>query len=157
MSTSKKCPRCGKAVYFAERAMGPHGSEWHKTCLRCKTCGKGLDSTTCAEHDGEVYCKACHARSFGPKGYGFAGGAAIMHTGGGPAPVNAAPAQAATSAAAGAGRTCPKCGKSATSKFCPDCGVETASAESGPARCGGCSAALPAGVKFCPECGKPTA
>eukprot|EP00026_Physarum_polycephalum_P023965 Phypoly_transcript_29756.p2 GENE.Phypoly_transcript_29756~~Phypoly_transcript_29756.p2 ORF type:complete len:131 (+),score=19.18 Phypoly_transcript_29756:22-393(+) len=74
-----KCPSCGKSVFFAERATGP-GGDWHKTCLVCKTCKKGLDSTTLAEHGTDVYCKACHSKSFGPKGFGFGGGGAIMHT-----------------------------------------------------------------------------
>jgi cysteine/glycine-rich protein len=43
-------------------------------------CNKSVDSTTLAEHDGEVYCKTCHGRDFGPKGFGFGGGGAIMHT-----------------------------------------------------------------------------
>lgn len=34
-----------------------------------------LDSTSCTDHEGEVFCKACHTKMFGPKGYGFAGGA----------------------------------------------------------------------------------
>ena len=39
------------------------------------SCTKMLDSTTCTDHDGQVYCKSCYGRNFGPKGYGFAGGA----------------------------------------------------------------------------------
>ena len=39
-----------------------------------------LDSTTCAEHDGKVYCKNCHSKKFGPKGYGFGGGAGALST-----------------------------------------------------------------------------
>ena len=38
-------------------------------------CNKMLDSTSCTDHEGEIYCKACHSKNFGPKGYGFAGGA----------------------------------------------------------------------------------
>jgi len=77
---SLKCPRCGKSVYAAEKILAI-GKEWHKTCLTCKECGKSLDSTTLAEHDGEVFCKACHAKNFGPKGYGFSGGgASLMQT-----------------------------------------------------------------------------
>lgn len=68
------CPRCGKAVYFAEEARAV-GKKWHKMCLLCANCGKMLDSTTCSDHEGEVFCKACHTKMFGPKGYGFAGGA----------------------------------------------------------------------------------
>ena len=59
---------------FLERAMGP-GGDWHKSCLLCIDCNKRLDSTTLAEHDGEAYCKSCHGRRYGPKGYGFSAGA----------------------------------------------------------------------------------
>jgi len=37
-----------------------------------------LDSTNVAEHEGEIFCKSCHARKFGPKGYGFGGGAGCL-------------------------------------------------------------------------------
>lgn len=68
------CPRCGKQVYFAEECRAV-GRKWHKMCLSCSNCNKMLDSTTCCDHDGDVFCKACHTKQFGPKGYGFAGGA----------------------------------------------------------------------------------
>ncbi|XP_060074511.1 muscle LIM protein Mlp84B-like [Ylistrum balloti] len=70
----EKCPRCQKTVFFAEEARA-NGRKWHKLCLKCANCNKMLDSTTCTDHDGEAYCKACYGRMFGPKGYGFAGGA----------------------------------------------------------------------------------
>jgi len=120
---SAKCPRCGKAVYFAERAMGPGWSQWHKTCFRCKTCGKTLDSMNCKEHrEGttiEVYCGACYSRAFGPKGYGYAGGGAMMHTGGGPAPTSAQSQPQP--------QACAKCGSALDrpSRFCPNCGAPT--------------------------------
>lgn len=41
-------------------------------------CQKLLDSTNCSEHEGELFCKVCHARKFGPKGYGFGGGAGCL-------------------------------------------------------------------------------
>ena len=41
-------------------------------------CNKGLDSTNCAEHNKELYCKLCHGRRYGPKGYGFGGGAGAL-------------------------------------------------------------------------------
>lgn len=68
------CPKCGKAVYFAEEVRACN-KKWHKLCLTCGKCKKLLDSTTLAEHDDQIYCKACHTKQFGPKGYGFAGGA----------------------------------------------------------------------------------
>ena len=30
-------------------------------------CNKFLDSTSSAEHDGQLFCKTCHGRKFGPK------------------------------------------------------------------------------------------
>lgn len=74
-----QCPRCNKSVYHAEKVLGP-GGDWHKMCFTCNDCNKTLSATTLAEHDNQVYCKACHSKNFGPKGFGFGGGGAIMHT-----------------------------------------------------------------------------
>ncbi|KAI8343751.1 hypothetical protein BC941DRAFT_412229 [Chlamydoabsidia padenii] len=73
------CTRCQKAVYMAEQVVGPSGV-YHKSCLTCKECNKRLDSTTLAEREGEAYCKVCHSRKWGIKGYGFAGGASFLST-----------------------------------------------------------------------------
>ncbi|XP_030650294.1 cysteine and glycine-rich protein 3 [Chanos chanos] len=67
---SDQCPRCSKAVYAAEKVMGA-GKPWHKTCFRCALCGKSLESTTVTDKDGEIYCKVCYAKNFGPKGRGL--------------------------------------------------------------------------------------
>ncbi|KAI5636692.1 LIM domain-containing protein [Phthorimaea operculella] len=72
-----KCPKCGKSVYAAEERLAG-GLKWHKGCFKCGMCNKMLDSTNCAEHEGEIYCKNCHGRKFGPKGYGFGGGAGCL-------------------------------------------------------------------------------
>uniref|UniRef100_A0A4W2CJV6 Cysteine and glycine-rich protein 1 n=1 Tax=Bos indicus x Bos taurus TaxID=30522 RepID=A0A4W2CJV6_BOBOX len=53
---SERCPRCSQAVYAAEKVIGA-GKSWHKSCFRCAKCGKGLESTTLADKDGEIYCK----------------------------------------------------------------------------------------------------
>jgi len=45
-------------------------------------CKKGLDSYTLNEHEDDIYCKGCFSKNFGPKGYGFAGGAAGLNTNG---------------------------------------------------------------------------
>ncbi|KAG9305865.1 hypothetical protein G9A89_016517 [Geosiphon pyriformis] len=74
-----KCPRCQNSVYMAEQVIGPNGP-WHKSCLTCIDCKKRLDSFTLAEHEGEAYCKTCHGRRFGPKGYGFASGTSFLNT-----------------------------------------------------------------------------
>uniref|UniRef100_A0A9J8BF51 Cysteine and glycine-rich protein 1 n=1 Tax=Cyprinus carpio carpio TaxID=630221 RepID=A0A9J8BF51_CYPCA len=54
--SSDVCPRCSKAVYAAEKVIGA-GNAWHRGCFRCAKCGKGLESTTLADKDGEIYCK----------------------------------------------------------------------------------------------------
>ncbi len=41
-------------------------------------CNKLLDSTNCAEHEKELFCKTCHSRRFGPKGVGFGQGAGAL-------------------------------------------------------------------------------
>ncbi|KAI8647524.1 hypothetical protein BD408DRAFT_473327 [Parasitella parasitica] len=74
-----KCPRCEKSVYMAEQVLGP-GGQWHNYCLTCKECNKRLDSTTLTEKDNEAYCRIRCSRKWGPKGYGFAGGAAFLST-----------------------------------------------------------------------------
>ncbi|XP_076316692.1 cysteine and glycine-rich protein 1-like isoform X1 [Tachypleus tridentatus] len=72
-----KCPKCGKSVYAAEEMLAA-GQKWHKTCFKCGLCQKRLDSTNAAEHGGELYCKQCYGRKFGPKGYGFGQGAGTL-------------------------------------------------------------------------------
>lgn len=37
-----------------------------------------LESTNVAEHESKLYCKQCHGRKYGPKGYGFGGGAGAL-------------------------------------------------------------------------------
>lgn len=75
--TGPKCPRCGKTVYDAERAIGST-VPWHKACFRCKQCSKALDSTNQNAHEGEIYCKTCYGKNFGPSGYGFGSGAGTL-------------------------------------------------------------------------------
>ena len=41
-------------------------------------CNKMLDSTNCAEHDKQLFCKVCHGRKYGPKGVGFGQGAGAL-------------------------------------------------------------------------------
>jgi len=72
------CRRCGKAVYMAEKMMGG-GSAWHKiTCFSCRECNKRLESTSLCERDGEIYCKTCYGKQWGPKGYGFGLSAGVL-------------------------------------------------------------------------------
>merc|ERR1712079_228601 len=71
------CPRCDKSVFIAELMRGA-GKAWHKGCFTCILCSKRVDSTTLCEREGEIYCKACYGRNFGPKGFGFGIGAGTL-------------------------------------------------------------------------------
>jgi len=73
----EKCPKCGKAVYSAEEKLAA-GKKWHKMCLKCGLCQKYLESTNLSEHAGEIFCRQCYGRKYGPKGYGFGGGAGAL-------------------------------------------------------------------------------
>lgn len=75
-----KCKRCGKTVYKAEEVISEAGI-FHKQCFRCSSCNKGLDSFSLTVHDEQLFCKACYGKKFGPKGYGFGGGAAGLMSG----------------------------------------------------------------------------
>ncbi|KAJ1966072.1 hypothetical protein GGI12_000337 [Dipsacomyces acuminosporus] len=62
------CPRCGDRIYAAEQGMAA-GRKYHKKCIKCKACNTTINSLQITERDGEIYCKQCYAKSFGPKGY----------------------------------------------------------------------------------------
>nr|CAD7398317.1 unnamed protein product [Timema cristinae] len=111
-----KCPKCSKSVYAAEERVAG-GLKWHKMCFKCGLCNKLLDSTNCSEHEGELFCKVCHARKYGPKGYGFGGGAGCLSMDqgehlqqDGDVVVNHAPQQSRAIAKAPEGEGCPRCG-----------------------------------------------
>uniref|UniRef100_A0A673ZWC8 Cysteine and glycine-rich protein 1 n=1 Tax=Salmo trutta TaxID=8032 RepID=A0A673ZWC8_SALTR len=72
-----KCGCCQKTVYFAEEVQC-EGKYFHKSCFLCMACKKNLDSTTVACHVDEIYCKSCYGKKYGPKGYGFGGGAGTL-------------------------------------------------------------------------------
>ncbi|CAF3866207.1 unnamed protein product [Rotaria sp. Silwood2] len=61
-----RCPKCNQPVYHAEEVAA------------AGLCKKMLESTTLAEHEGNLFCKQCYARKFGPKGVGFGGGAGTL-------------------------------------------------------------------------------
>ncbi|CAH1263132.1 CRIP2 [Branchiostoma lanceolatum] len=67
------CPKCNKAVYFAERHRSL-GKDWHRACLRCEKCNKVLKPGGHAEHEGKPYCtKPCYGVLFGPRGVNIGG------------------------------------------------------------------------------------
>uniref|UniRef100_A0A4W6EJG3 Cysteine and glycine-rich protein 3 (cardiac LIM protein) n=1 Tax=Lates calcarifer TaxID=8187 RepID=A0A4W6EJG3_LATCA len=72
-----KCAACEKTVYHAEEIQC-NGRSFHKTCFICMSCRKGLDSTTVAAHESEIYCKSCYGKKYGPKGYGYGQGAGAL-------------------------------------------------------------------------------
>ncbi|KAI7794620.1 cysteine and glycine-rich protein 1, partial [Triplophysa rosa] len=72
-----KCGCCQKTVYFAEEVQC-EGRSFHRSCFLCMVCRKNLDSTTVATHENEIYCKACYGKKYGPKGYGYGGGAGTL-------------------------------------------------------------------------------
>ena len=81
------CPRCNGKVFHAEKMMSKSHC-YHKPCFICLECQKPLDSVSCCDSpDGEIFCKLCYAKNFGPHGYGFGG------TGSVPALVAAGPGQ----------------------------------------------------------------
>jgi cysteine/glycine-rich protein len=69
------CTRCMKSVIHAEEIQAV-GKIWHTNCFLCANCNKRLDSINVTHKDGEAFCKLCYANLFGPKGYGYAMGAA---------------------------------------------------------------------------------
>nr|VZI42333.1 unnamed protein product [Spirometra erinaceieuropaei] len=84
-------------------------------------CNKPVDSTTGAQHETTLYCKTCHGREFGIKGYGFGQGAGILNT------------EKATGAGGEAPKPAPKAGQPRTvspkSGGCPRCGQRVYDAE----------------------------
>jgi DNA-directed RNA polymerase subunit RPC12/RpoP len=63
-SSGESCPRCGGAVFQAER-VGSRKHFYHKGCLSCLHCRKPLGPGSLADGpDDEVYCRACYAVLF---------------------------------------------------------------------------------------------
>ena len=64
-----KCAKCTKNVYKAEEIRAANKT-YHKLCFKCNACNKLLEPNILTEHAGDLYCKNCYAKNFGPKGYG---------------------------------------------------------------------------------------
>jgi cysteine/glycine-rich protein len=118
--SAPRCPRCNDRVYHAEETLAI-GQSWHQKCFSCKTCKRKLDSGNLCDKDGEIFCKPCYGRAFGPKGYGFGGGAGSLATFGAdtivPVAGDAAPVSAPT-------KWCNSCDKAGEGRFCGDCGEQ---------------------------------
>lgn len=73
------CRRCGRNVYHAEMVLAS-GAAFHTACFSCNACRKPLDTINVFESHGEIYCKHCLSKLFGPSGYGFGAGAGVLQT-----------------------------------------------------------------------------
>nr|XP_012230223.1 PREDICTED: keratin-associated protein 5-4-like [Linepithema humile]XP_012230224.1 PREDICTED: keratin-associated protein 5-4-like [Linepithema humile] len=73
------CRRCGRKVYQAEMQIAS-GVPYHSICFSCFCCRKPLEPLTYQENCGEIYCKQCYVRNFGPQGYGYGAGAGVLQT-----------------------------------------------------------------------------
>ncbi|XP_023289981.1 muscle LIM protein Mlp84B isoform X2 [Orussus abietinus] len=72
------CSRCGYPVYAAEQMISKNRI-WHKRCFSCGECHRSLDSTNLNDGpDGDIYCRGCYGRNFGPRGVGFGMGAGTL-------------------------------------------------------------------------------
>ena len=73
-----KCAFCSQPVYPAEKVQAV-GKTWHKVCFKCGGscehggCGKVLSLDQYLSHSEDPFCKPCHSKLFGPRGFGFAG------------------------------------------------------------------------------------
>uniref|UniRef100_A0A3B4X9L7 Cysteine and glycine-rich protein 3 (cardiac LIM protein) n=1 Tax=Seriola lalandi dorsalis TaxID=1841481 RepID=A0A3B4X9L7_SERLL len=69
----------GKAFHPAKYSQTIMGSSVYYLCVfHTVSCRKGLDSTTVAAHESEIYCKSCYGKKYGPKGYGYGQGAGAL-------------------------------------------------------------------------------
>lgn len=79
--TAPKCAKCDKSVYKAEETRAANKT-YHKLCFKCYNCNKLLEPNILTEHQGDLYCKNCYGKKFGPKGYGYGTGAGILSSDG---------------------------------------------------------------------------
>ena len=78
-TSAPKCGTCQKSVYHAEQIIAM-GRSFHKMCLKCRDCNKLMDSGSVVEHDEQPYCRACHQKNFGTKGYGYGVGVGTLQS-----------------------------------------------------------------------------
>merc|ERR1719206_283044 len=71
------CPRCNGKVFHAEKMMSKKHC-FHKKCFTCMECQRPLDSMTfCDSPEGEIFCRLCYGKNFGPHGYRFGGAGSV--------------------------------------------------------------------------------
>lgn len=63
---SSLCRICGQQVFLMDRIKAEKGV-FHKSCFRCKECGKQLHVDNYSSHEGIPYCKAHFKQLFQPK------------------------------------------------------------------------------------------
>lgn len=64
------CSGCSVRATEKETVLGPMGRRWHRQCLVCFGCGRGLDSEARVGADGRVGCGECQRRGTGGVGGG---------------------------------------------------------------------------------------
>jgi len=72
-----KCAKCLKSVYAAEEVRAANKT-FHKLCFKCTSCNKLLETNILTEHQGDLFCRSCYAKHYGPKGYGYGLGAGTL-------------------------------------------------------------------------------
>lgn len=107
---------CIERKFYTEYQLPLLGQKYHQTCFTCKSCSKGLASGNFSDKDGEIYCKNCHRKAFGPTGFhagvtittGINDPIIVSKSEAKPAPVSEP--QLTSAPAAGANKFCTECG-----------------------------------------------
>lgn len=124
-----KCPKCSKSVYFAEEVKGL-GQSWHKPCFVCSGCKKSLTPGKISDNEGHPFCNPCYSKQFGPKGYGYGGGAGVLNTHNWVSPPqSSSPPKPSESFTKSSQSTsfCSQCKTDRSGKFCTQCGSQLGS------------------------------
>merc|ERR1711936_1082924 len=66
------CPTCKTSVYPAEAVMAVDRTPFHKVCIKCRSCGKALTTSSLNEHNTQLYCKGCYDNLYDAHDYHMA-------------------------------------------------------------------------------------